>query len=635
MRSFLVLLVACTLTTLASAQRPTTFDEPQSELRVRYTLEVTLRPATRTIEGSGQLQWRNPDRVPVDTLQFHLYLNAFRDANTTFMRESGGMHRGFSASDSNHGAINITGLAVRGENLLDSLMFIRPDDGNPDDYTVAALPLPNPVQPGDSIILDVTFEASLPQIVARTGWMEKDDGSLFFMVAQWFPKLGVYEIPGQRYVPVDAPRGRWNTHQFHANSEFYADFGIYDITIHVPPDYVVGATGVRTHAHDSPDVRTLRYYAEDVHDFAWTASPVFREFTTTWRHVNLRLLMQPEHARQAERHFKAARIALEAFDEIIGPYPYTTLTLVDGVGGSNGMEYPTLITCGTLQIMPSWVRMPELVTIHEFGHQYFYGMLANNEFEEAWLDEGVNSYMETRIMDEAYGPGSVLDLPGLRIDDGPSHRLMYLSTAPERGALFTWSWKYSNDFDYGRITYSKAATVLRALEQYLGRAVMDRGLRTYYERWRFRHPTTRDVQAVMEEVAEEDLDWFFSQYVYGTAVVDYELAELNLTQLPDYSFKSTVRVRRLRNGIFPQVLRVRFTNGREEMHEWDGVSEEETFQLRGQVSEAWLEQNPIDVHWLNNRIVAQGDSSPKLALKYAAKSTAWMQHVWHLLGFLF
>ena len=620
--AIIMLCLACSIT--AQAQKPTIFDTPQSEGRVHYTLQATLMPETRMVLGNGTVRWRNPDTVPVDTIEFHLYLNAFRDRQTTFMRESRGVHRGFSSTDS-PGSIRMTQLSTRGDDILNNLIFIRPDDGNPDDYTVAEVSLPEPVLPGDTIELEMAFEAMLPEIVARTGWKEKADGSLFFMVAQWFPKLGVYEIPGQRYVPVDAPHGRWSTHQFHANSEFYADFGTYEITIHTPQDYVIGATGVRTHMEVTDDRRTERYYAEDVHDFAWTASPVFKEFKTTWRHVNMRLLMQPEHASQAKRHFKAAKIALEEFDTHVGLYPYTTLTLVDGIGGSNGMEYPTLITCGTTVGIPSWVRYPELVTVHEFGHQYFYGMLANNEAEEAWLDEGINSYVETRIMDDAYGPGSAFSMLGIHIDDAPLQRLVYRIGEPGRGALFTRSWEYNPSSDYGRITYAKSATVLHALEQYLGREVMDQFLRTYYERWRFRHPTTRDVQAVLEDVTGDNFDWFFTQYVYGTAVVDYALTELDGTSL---------HVERKRDGTFPQVLHVRFEDGSSEMRAWDGQATHQVFEFDQGITEAWLERNPLDVQWLNNRIQALPHTG-LFSLKYSTKTTGWMQHLWHFLGYLF
>src|SRR5690606_12557077 len=188
-------------------------------------------------------------------------------------------------------------------------------------------------------------------------------------------KLGVYEVPGQRYVPADAPRGQWNTHQFHANGEFYADFGTYEVTLTTPAGYVVGATGVRVAEAAGEGTQTVTYRAEDVHDFAWTASNDFLEYTDTWRHVQLRLLLQPEHRGQAQRHFDAAKAALEYFDEWVGPYPYTTLTLVDGIGGSNGMEYPTFITCCTTHGLPEGLRAHEVVTIHAFDHQYFHGHL--------------------------------------------------------------------------------------------------------------------------------------------------------------------------------------------------------------------------------------------------------------------
>ena len=642
------------------AQQPTIYDEPLSERRVAYTMNVTLDPEARTVRGTERIAWRNPDAVPVGELQFHLYLNAFKSPQTTFMRESGGSHRGFSASDSNRwGGVEITSMTVAASDaptlsatyqtddgdLTDRITFIQPDDGNPNDQTVVSVPLPQPVQPGETIFLDVEFESKLPQIIARTGWQTKADGTPFFMVAQWFPKLGVYEVPGQRYVPADAERGQWSTHQFHANSEFYADFGTYDVTIEVPEGYLVGASGVRVSETASDGTRCLVYRADDVHDFAWTASPAFLEYTDTWRHVNLRLLLQPEHEAQAQRHFDAAKVALEKFDEWVGEYPYTTLTLVDGLGGSNGMEYPTLITCGTIYKLPSWFRPLEIVTIHEFGHQYFYGLLASNEAEEAWLDEGMNSYVETRIMDEVYGPGSAMDFPGLPLDDGPGQRTFYTKTAPSRGALFTKSWEYRFG-DYSKASYMKPATVMNTLERYLGWETMRRFLRAYYERWRFRHPTTRDLQDVAEEVAGEDLDWFFDQFVYGTAVVDYAIDDLQVRAIdpPDGSagddrwYESEVRVQRRNDGIFPQTLQVRFADDSIEQLAWDGRAEWETFTFEKPtyVVDAYLDpENKVwlDVNRLNNRRAT--DDGNTFARKQQFKVVVWAQQLFYLIGSLF
>jgi hypothetical protein len=652
MKPLVCLLLLLALALPIQAQQPTISDDPLSERRVSYTMDVTLDPEARTVTGTERVTWRNPGTTPVSELQFHLYLNAFKPGST-YMNESGGVHRGFAAEgDDVYGNMTITSMKVttpdiptlsstywvEANDLTDRITYIQPDDNNTEDQTVISVPLPAPVQPGETIVLDIDFASKLPKVSARTGWEETSDGSPFFMVAQWFPKLGVYEVPGQRYVPADAPSGQWNTHQFHANSEFYADFGTYDVTITTPEDYTIGASGLRVDEQASDGKRTVTYRADDVHDFAWTASPAYLEYTDTWQHVNIRLLLLPEHDGQAERHFEAAKIALEKFDEWVGEYPYTTLTLVDGVGGANGMEYPTLITCGTAYMLPEWVRLLEIVTIHEFGHQYFYGLLASNEFEEAWLDEGINSYLETRIMDTAYGPGSALDLPGLRISDGGAQRLGYTKVAPSRGALFTRSWEYKYG-DYGKASYAKPATVMNTLERHLGWETMREFLRTYYDRWRFRHPTTRDVQDVAEEVAGEDLDWFFDQYVYGTAVVDYAVNRVLFRRLNEDDdnpvYESEVRLERREDGIFPQTLRVRFADGTTEDVSWDGEEQWKvfTFEKPVRLTEAYLDPDNavwLDINRLNNRRTFEAPNP--LARKYQFKVAVWAQQLFYLIS---
>src|SRR5262249_39127160 len=144
---------------------------------------------------------------------------------------------------------------------------------------------------------------------------------------------------------------------------------------------------------------THRYYQEDVHDFAWTTSPDYVERTGRFTHpslppVEMRLLLEPEHVAQAERHFDATRTALKYYGEWYGPYPYGHITIVDPAyqSGAGGMEYPTLFTAGTRWLAPAQVTTPEGVTVHEAGHQFWYGIVGNNEFEDAWMDEGFNTF---------------------------------------------------------------------------------------------------------------------------------------------------------------------------------------------------------------------------------------------------
>ena len=636
-----------------AAAQTTIHDGPLSERRVSYTMDVRLDPAARTVHGTQRLTWRNPDSVPVDELQFHLYLNAFRNNESTFMRESGGVHRGNTARDDNPwGGIEVQSMRIADDqadlmpnlpmldrDLTPRMRFIQPDDGNPEDRTVMAVALPEAVQPGETIVLDIEFESRLPEIVARTGWKTADTGNPLFFVAQWFPKIAVYEVPGQRYIPADAPNGQWNAHQFHENSEFYADFGTYDVSLTVPSDLVVGASGLRVAETTADSMTTVRYQADDVHDFAWTASADYLEYTQQWRHVAIRALIRPAHKGQAQRHIDAAVAALERYDAWVGEYPYTTLTIVDAVGGANGMEYPTLITAGTTYGLPKGARFLEVVTIHEFGHQYFYGLLASNEFEEAWLDEGMNSYIESRIMDDAYGPGGVIDMGPLRIDDVDFQRLGYVMQAPSRGALFTRSWEYEMG-DYAKASYSKPATVMNTLERFWGWDLQQQFLKAYYATWRFRHPTTRDLQDTAESVSGQDLDWFFDQYVYGTAVVDYAVSSIANTKHQDDHFSSTVRLQRKQDGIFPMELQVRFANDSTATVAWDGTDrwKEFTFESSERVVEAWLDPEVkvlLDVDLLNNRKVIPAWSDNTFARRAQLRTASLFQKLFFLIGGLF
>jgi hypothetical protein len=638
------------------------YEGPLSDHRVTYDIAADLDTETRSISGVERITWRNPDRVPVNELEFHLYLNAFAGRETTFMRESGGVHRDNKAGDADPwGGTEITSLRVvddaemphgdfsrlpipsagdTGVQLKDAIEFIRPDDGNENDFTAMRVQLPEPVQPGETIVLNVEFESKLPEIVARTGWKEKKDGSMFFFVGQWFPKLAVYEVPGQRYLPADAAKGQWNTHQFHANSEFYADFGSYRVSMNVPEDYVVGATGILVSENVAGGRKTVIHEAEEVHDFSWTTSPTLLEFQESWNHVNIKLILQPEHGGQVERHFDAAKVALQYFDDWYGEYPYTTLTVVDAVGGANGMEYPTLITVGTQYGLPGWIRYPELVLIHEFGHQYFYGMLASNEFEEAWLDEGINSYTELKIMETAYGDGSVLDIPGWRVGNADMQRLVYAKTFPTRGSIFMKSWEYDSNGSYGRNSYMKPAIVLLTLENHVGLETMQRIIRTYYDRWRFRHPTTRDFVDVANEVVGEDLSWFFDQYIYGSVAVDYKVAAIRNRRVSHDSadvkvYDSRVVLQRVQEGFFPVDVVVTFDDGRVEDLKWDGRAEWRDFSFKGsaKVTEAFIDpadKVSLDINRSNNRRVI--DPETGVATEYGLRFVVWVQQLLQLFG---
>src|SRR5215831_158231 len=419
---------------------PAAAARPPSPPVVTYTIEASLDPTAKTVTGKERLVWRNPSGDSVSELRFHLYLNAFKNNRTTFLREWGGRLRedlaGSRAQD--WGSIDIDSMVnERGEDLKPGARFVQPDANDASDETVLAVALPSPVPPGGAIALDFAFRDKLPRVFARTGFVRD-----FFLVAQWFPKIGVYEPAGLR----GRPAGGWNCHAFHANSEFYADYGAYDVTLTVPSRFIIGATGRKIAETKKGSVTTYRFQQDDIHDFAWTADPryVVVEFPFSppadvpagWSAlaarqlgmaasqialtpVSVRLLLQPNHLAARDAYVRSAKEALSFYGLWFGAYPYPTLTIVDPPDdglGAGGMEYPTLITGDAPSLFLRWpfqrVRFVEDVTVHEFGHQYWYGMVGSNEFEESWLDEGINSDAEYRNMELAYGRGNEIRLPG-------------------------------------------------------------------------------------------------------------------------------------------------------------------------------------------------------------------------------
>jgi hypothetical protein len=432
------------------------------------------------------------------------------------MKESGGQLRGDKTQAqtvSDYGYIRVTELTDdQGNDLLAQWQV---------DTDVAYLQLNQALLPGASITLNFSFISQLPKVFARSG----HDGKTFNFVAQWFPKPAVFY------------NGRWIDHHYHAHSEFFADFGEYQVTLAVPKDYVVGATGVLVSQQAITDEEgreqvEYRFVAEDVHDFVWTADKNFLEAVDEWHGINIRLLYQkgldPE---SVSYQLDVAKATFSWFDEYVGPYPFRSMTLVqppEEGAGAGGMEYPMLVTT-TANIKKSrFNEMAAIVTIHEIGHNYWQGMLASNEFEESWLDEGINSYTEGRIIKEAVGKTSVARLGPFQLDMESLHRLS-TSRYRELDTVLTPSWGYIGGRAYGVNSYDKPATILNTAQRVWGRDKIDRLLKHYYQQWSFKHPTTSDFIEVAKSV-DLAMGNFIEQAVTTTDTIDLQVYQLTSTK---------------------------------------------------------------------------------------------------------
>jgi hypothetical protein len=530
---FLLLSSVPTLAQEASALSPR---------NANYTIEVTLNAAAGLLEGREVIEWRNIQPLATDELWLHLYWNAWRNNRSTWMLERRLAGRGFqrrSGGTGRPGKDDWSWIEVDAVRLLEGQgdegtdlprRFASPDDANPDDRTVMIVSLPGEVEPGESVRVAVRWRARIPRTFARTGY--RGD---FFFFGHWFPKLGVLEPEG------------WNCHQFHVATEFYSDYGVYDVHMTVPEGYVVGATGREVDHTDNPDgTVTHHYHEEDVHDFAWTASPNFHVTEERFEAdglppVDIRLLIQPEHLGQASRYFAAARTALDAYGRWYGPYPYGHVTIVDPPYKSRagGMEYPTLITCGTRRFQPAGTDRPESVTLHEMGHQFWYGIVGNNEFEHAWLDEGLVNFSTMRTLQTAYEDPPLVHryLSGFVPIRFAEIRLQrwnrYLGRYREQGtadAPAEPSYRY-HPATARAISYGKTAAWLATLERHLGWETLQEILSTFFERHKFDHPTPDDFFTVANEVAGQDLTWFFDQ-VHGDSVgFDYGVSSVRSSRV--------------------------------------------------------------------------------------------------------
>ena len=448
----------------------------------------------------------------------------------------------------------------------------------------------------------------------------------------------------------------WNCHQFHAATEFFADFGKYDVSLTVPTGWVVGATGTLESSAPAPGGTAHRFVQEDVHDFAWTTSPDFLDRREQFNEpglppVEMRLLLQPEHHGQEGRHFAATRAALKYYGTWFGAYPYNHITIVDpvtvfdpAVQGDNtgGMEYPTLFTAGTRWYAPWFGTQPESVTVHEAGHQFWYGIVATNEFEHGWMDEGFNTYSTARVLDNAFPnrfvavgryfgglmAWSYFDVRWNRAIDG--NRLNPYRPVASNDVQSTPTWKYWPG-SASAITYNKTALWLATLERMLGWETTQKILSTHFAKGAFKHPTPEQFFAIANEVSGRDLTWFFDAVHRSSATFDYGVADV-VSRREGNGFQSTVVVRRFADGVFPTGTVITYADGTERKESWDGRDVWHRIEITHPSPIVKVVVDPdrvllLDVNYTNNSWTA----TPRAAEAASKWSMRWMTWVQELL----
>jgi hypothetical protein len=493
-------------------------DKAYFQQKVDYKIEVELDDVNHFLTGDIEIKYTNNSTDTLSYLYFHLWPNGYKNQQTAFAKQllnSGRLDFHFSKKV-DRGFIDQLEFSCNGETLKWEEDFVNPD--------ITQLNLPEAIQPGETVTIKTSFRVKISNNFSRLGHVDQA-----YMICQWYPKPAVYDKEG------------WHPMPYLDQGEFYSEFGSFDVSITLPENYVVGSTGdLQTESEkeflekkvrasrkvnyetasleDNPfpisseKKKTIRYTAENVHDFAWFAD---KRYHVQKSNVKLKsgrsietytMFTNQESDLWNRSALKYTNRAVEFYSDIVGEYPYKSVTVVQGDYKGQDMEYPMVTVIG----LAGYNSGLDNVITHEVGHNWFYGILGSNERDHPWMDEGWNSYMDSRYMSTYY-----------KYNTGMEY-LAYLYEAKEYEdqAIESRSQDLSS-INYYVCAYGKPTMSFRYLQEYLGKEELDRILKKYFETWKFKHPSPADLRAVFKAESAKDLDWFFDNVINSTRHIDY------------------------------------------------------------------------------------------------------------------
>jgi hypothetical protein len=572
-----------------------------------YTLRARLDTEFHRVEASGTITFTNRTSVAVTELWFHLYPDAFRNDRTRFWRTAAATRRNRRQLHRS-GQLDVLELLTREpqpKNLWDSADQTTPDD--PDDTTDRRVALEQPLEPNETLVLDVKFVTQLPFIVERMGWVES-----FHAVAQWFPKLARLE-----------PDGTWRHFPYEALAEFYADFGDYDITVDVPQSFSVAAPGESSVLSEANGRRVTRFRMPHVHDFAWFAWDGFEQTQRTVAGVRIHAYSPPGHARNSSLELAEIARALPQMQSWFGPYPYAGLVLVhppDVAAPAGGMEYPGLIvTGGPWYSSLTDSRQLSAVTLHELAHQWFYGIVATDEARYPVLDEGLATWTELHALTEEYGSGSAFTGLGLTVSASAIAQLMGAS-GYKRGPLARPATSFTTFSQLTRSVYARTSLLLQTFGNVYGQAKLLAALRRYALENRFEHPGPQTLIAALQgelgTVAAKNLEVAFE----SDGWVEFEPTRLISRAIAGGRWSNAVCVRRLGTLELPVRVEVALADGQRFTHECSAAPSECAFEFESRVPATSVTVDPkhaiaIESRWSNNTLWQTTPPKPRLLLE--------------------
>lgn len=533
---------------------------------VNYKIEVKLNDKEHSISAFEEFEYINHSPNTLDFIYIHLWPNAYKNGKTALAKQ---LYR------NNEKDLTFGNDSIRG--WIDSIDFKI--DGKKAEWIIdeknidiCKLMLSAPLKPGERITISTPFKVKIPSgEISRLGHVGQS-----YQITQWYPKPAVYDKNG------------WNQMPYLNQGEFYSEYGSFDVSITLPKNYVVGATGdlqtdseiaflndldkqtkeyfenlktsskkgesKNTFPKSSDEWKTIRYIQKNVHDFAWFADKRFRvlksevELPHSKRKVTTWAMFTPKNEMTWKKAPEYINDGTYYYSLWNGDYPYNQVTAIDGtISAGGGMEYPNVTVIGNT---PNPKDL-EIVIVHEVGHNWFYGILGSNERVHGWMDEGLNTLNEVRYVQTKYPNNTYLSdqVLGGRfhfndLDHHDSGDLSYrmIAAVGEDQPLETHSADFTS-INYGIIMYQKTGLIFHYLKDYMGEKKFDEMMQTYFDSWKFKHPQPEDIRAVLEKVSGKDLSWFFEDLIQTTNHIDYKIQKVKKSEKgTDVSLKNVGQV---------------------------------------------------------------------------------------------
>ncbi len=588
--------------------------------RLHYDMDIKLVPDEKAVYGESIITYINNSPDTLSTLYLNLYPNAFKLGSVKhqeFLRAYGSLGRAVNFTKGLESVLHtfeVTSFEITGIKRTSST------DHHIDD-TVLGTDIPDKLPPGDSCQVSIHWKHVNGDMFERSGVIGDQ-----YNMAQWYPKPMVYDEDG------------WHINPFHAEGEFYGEFGTFEVTFDLPEAYIIGASGVvivgnpgweevtydtsmkisdwvdeyyadRDSISDE-NRRHVTFLAEDVHDFAWVASKNFIYENAVHDGIDFHVLYNKKNASSWSKKVMERSIRSMDWLKQFGTYPYPQVTITDRLRGG-GMEYPMLVMNGSAR---------ESLIAHELGHIWFYGILANNEIDAAWLDEGFTSFQTGWYLEEVYPPygidfsnprwDSFQKKHGKFISDSYSDQwsTIDLQTSGYDEPLHRRSYQYSSGSVYRRNVYTKGSVMLNELRHLLGDSLFIAGMKNYYNKWNLKHVNDQRFTHAFEQTVGKELDWFFDPWLYDTQVLDYTINSVDIQSMNSSTWSSEIVLNRKGERFFPIPVSLISEDGdtvtvRTEDHPWDFTNTlvvETPFKPKRVVADLHSQTSDIDLrnnHW--------------------------------------